>query len=65
MHFYNGGDLAACFSKNITDEVIREIAGKRPSKAVFCDNCFSGSPDKMNMGGLFRLLAPDTKVKVI
>lgn len=65
VHFYNGGDLAACFSKNITDEVIREIAGKRPSKAVFCDNCFSGSPDKMNMGGLFRLLAPDTKVKVI
>ena len=46
VHFYNGGDLAACFSKNITDEVIREIAGKRPSKAVFCDNCFSGSPDK-------------------
>ena len=65
VHTYNGGDLIACFDENIPDAVIREIAGRRPSRAVFRDSGFSNSPDKINVGELFKMLAPNTRVKVL
>lgn len=65
VHNYNNGDLMACFDENIPDSVIREIVKRRPLRAVFCDSSFSGSPAKINAGEIFKMLAPDTKVKVI
>lgn len=65
VHTYNDGDLIACFEENIPDSVIREIAKRRPRRAVFRDSSFSGSPAKINVGEIFRMLAPDTRVKVI
>ncbi len=65
VHTYNSGDLIACFNENIPDEVIRTIARRKPLRAVFKDNGFSSSPAKINVGEIFKLLAPDTRVKVI
>lgn len=65
VHTYNGGDLIACFDENIPDAVIREIAGRRPFRAVFRDGGFSGSPAKINLWEEFKMLAPDTRVKVM
>jgi adenine-specific DNA-methyltransferase len=65
VHTYNDGDLIACFDENIPESVIRAIAKKRPLRAVFRDSGFASSPDKINVGELFKLLAPDTRVKVI
>ena len=65
VHNYNNGDLIACFDKNIPDSVMKEIAKKQPLRAVFRDSSFSNSPSKINVGELFKLLAPDTRVKVI
>ena len=62
---YNEGDLIACFDDNISEEVFKYIAKKRPLRAVFRDSGFSGSPAKINAGEIFRMLAPDTRVKVI
>lgn len=62
---YNEGDLIACFDDNISEEVFKYIAKKRPRRAVFRDSGFSGSPAKINAGEIFRMLAPDTRVKVI
>lgn len=65
VHTYNDGDLIACFDENIPDSVIKEIAKRQPLRAVFRDSSFSGSPAKINVGEIFKMLAPDTRVKVI
>ena len=65
VHTYNDGDLIACFDENIPDVVIKEIARRQPLRAVFRDSSFNGSPAKINVGEIFKMLAPDTRVKVI
>ena len=65
VHNYNDGDLIACFDENIAESVIKEIAKKRPLRAVFRDSSFANSPSKINVAEIFKLLAPDTRVKVI
>lgn len=65
VHTYNDGDLIACFDANIPESVVREIAKRKPLRAVFRDSSFNGSPAKINVTEVFKLLAPDTRVKVI
>ena len=65
VHTYNAGDLIACFNENIPDEVVKTIAKRQPLRAVFRDSSFDGSPAKINVTEVFKLLAPDTTVKVI
>lgn len=65
VHNYNSGDLIACFDKAIPDSVIKYIAKQQPLRAVFRDNSFADSPSKINVGEIFKSLAPDTRVKVI
>ena len=65
VHTYNDGDLIACFDENIPDSVIKAIAKRQPLRAVFRDASFADSPSKINVGEIFKLLAPDTRVKVI
>lgn len=65
VHTYNDGDLIACFDENIPDEVVKTIAKRQPLRAVFRDASFDGSPAKINVTEVFKLLAPDTRVKVI
>ena len=65
VHDYNDGDLIACFEENVPDSVVKAIAKKQPLRAVFRDSSFSDSPSKINVGEIFKLLAPDTRVKVI
>lgn len=65
VHNYNEGDLIACFDKNVPDSVIKEIARRQPLRAVFRDSSFENSPSKINVGEIFKLIAPDTRVKVI
>lgn len=73
VHTYNDGDLIACFDKHISDVVVREIARRCGSterqglatRAVFRDGSFSSSPEKINVEEIFKLLAPNTSVRVI
>lgn len=65
VHTYNDGDLIACFDKNVPDNVIKTVAKRKPLRAVFRDNSFANSPAKINVTEIFKLLAPDTRVKVI
>jgi adenine-specific DNA-methyltransferase len=65
VHNYNDGDLIACFDENVPDRVIKEIAKRQPLRAVFRDSSFANSPSKINVGEIFKLMAPDTRVKVI
>ena len=65
VHNYNDGDLIACFDENIPDSVIKAVAKMQPLRAVFRDSSFANSPAKINVGEIFKLMAPDTTVKVI
>ncbi len=65
VHTYNDGDLIACFDEDIPETVIKEIAKRWPLRAVFRDSSFADSPAKINVGEIFKMLAPDTRVKVL
>lgn len=65
VHNYNNGDLVACFNENIPELVIKYIAKKQPLRAVFRDSSFANSPSKINVGEIFKSLAPETRVKVL
>ncbi len=65
VHTYNEGDLITCFNNSISESVIKTIARRQPIRAVFRDSSFINSPSKINVEGIFKLLAPDTRVKVI
>lgn len=65
IHTYNDGDLIACFDENVSDSVVKEIAKRQPLRAVFRDSSFANSPAKINVTEIFKLFAPDTRVKVI
>ena len=49
VHTYNDGDLIACFDANIPESVVKEIAKRRPLRAVFRDSGFASSPEKINV----------------
>lgn len=65
VHTYNDGDLIACFDESISETVIKEIAKRNPLRAVFRDSCFKDSPSKINVGEIFKMLSPDTRIKVL
>ncbi len=65
VHTYNEGDLIACFEERISEKVVREIASRQPLRVVFRDNSFTSSPEKINVVEIFKLLAPNTTVRVI
>ena len=65
VHTYNDGDLIACFDENVPESVIKSIAKRKPLRAVFRDSSFIDSPAKINVSEIFKMLAPDTKIKVL
>lgn len=73
VHTYSPGDtdlgiqddLIACFEDDVPDSVIKTIAKRGPIRAVFRDSSFADSPSKINVFEIFKMLAPDTRVKVI
>jgi adenine-specific DNA-methyltransferase len=65
VHTVDEGSLVACFAEKISEKVVREIAKRQPLRVVFRDSSFANSPDKINVEEIFKLLAPNTTVKVI
>jgi len=71
VHTYNDGDLIACFDANIPEGVVKEIAKRKPLRAVFRDSGFASSPEKINVFEIFKLYMPEDagdiskRVKVI
>lgn len=59
VHTYNDGDLIACFDANIPESVVKEIAQRRPLRAIFRDSGFASSPEKINVFEIFKLYMPE------
>lgn len=65
VHIYNDGDLVACFEKDLDMKTIDEIAKLQALRVVFCDNSFIDSATKINVAEHFKMIAPDTDIRVI
>lgn len=59
VHTYNDGELIACFDANVPESVVKEIAKRKPLRAVFRDSGFESSPEKINMFEIFKLCMPE------
>ena len=53
---YNDGDLIACFDPNVPESVVKEIARRKPLRAVFRDSSFADSPSKINVFEIFKFI---------
>ncbi|MCD7770542.1 MAG: site-specific DNA-methyltransferase [Oscillospiraceae bacterium] len=65
VHNYNDGELVACFSENVPESVVREMAKMKPIRAVFRDSSFADSPSKINVFEIFKYYSENTNVRVI
>ena len=57
--------LIACFDENVTDEVIKEIAQKKPYYFVMRDSGFESDSVVTNFEQIFAAYSPDTVRKVL
>ncbi len=63
VFFVDGNALAACFDPNITEELVKELAEKKPLRAVFRDSSYGSDSVKINVEQIFKLLSPGTELK--
>lgn len=61
----NHGQLLACFDADVTNDVIEEIARRKPSYAVMRDLSFKDDSASANFEELFKTFSPDTIRRVI
>lgn len=57
--------VIAYFDDKLTDNLTQKIAALKPLIAVFKESTFNKSSQKVNVLEQFRIISPDTKVKVI
>ena len=65
VFFVDGNALAACFDANISEDLVKELAKRKPLRAVFRDSSFENDSVKINVEQIFKLLSPETEVKSI
>lgn len=65
VFFVDGNVLAACFETGVTEQLVKEIAGREPLRVVFRDNGFVSDAVKINVEQVFRQMSPSTDVKSI
>jgi adenine-specific DNA-methyltransferase len=59
------GALIACFDAEVGPAVVREVANRRPLRAVFRDSGFATDADRINAEQVFAEASPATDVKAI
>jgi adenine-specific DNA-methyltransferase len=65
VYFVDGNALAACFDADVNEEFVKEIAKRKPLRAVFRDSSFGSDSVKINVEQIFKLLSPFTEVRSI
>ena len=49
VYSVNDGDLVACFSEDITENIVKVMADKQPLRVLFRDSCFGRDDAKINV----------------
>ena len=65
VYFVDTNALAACFEAGITEDFVKELAGRKPLRVVFRDSGYSGDDVKINVEQIFKQLSPGTDVKTL
>lgn len=65
VFFVDENALVACFDAGVTEELVKELAGREPLRVVFRDNGFVSDAVKINVEQVFRQLSPATDVRSI
>lgn len=65
VFFVDGNALAACFDSKISETLVKELAKRKPLRAVFRDSSFESDSAKINVEQIFKLLSPETEVKTL
>ena len=63
VFFVDGSALAACFDPDISEDLVKELAKRKPLRAVFGDSSYGTDSVKINVEQLFKLLSPSTQIK--
>lgn len=65
VFFVDGNALAACFDMDIGEDLVKELAERKPLRAVFRDSSYGSDSLKINVEQIFKLLTPATEVRSI
>lgn len=65
VFFVDGNALAACFDTGVTDELVKQIAQRKPLRAVFRDASYGSDAVKINVEQIFKFYSPDTEVRAL
>ena len=65
VFFVDDNSLVACFERDVTEGLVKEIVSYKPLRVVFRDNGFVSDAMKINVEQIFRQLSPATEVKAI
>ena len=65
VFFVDDNALVACFERDVTEELVKELASYKPLRVVFRDNGFVSDAVKINVEQIFRQLSPTTEVKAL
>jgi len=57
--------LIACFTDDVTENLVRAIAKRQPLRVVFKDAGFASDAARINAEQLFREVSPETEVRTI
>jgi adenine-specific DNA-methyltransferase len=63
VFFVDGNALAACFDTDINEDLVKELAKRKPLRAVFRDSSYGSDSVKINVEQIFKLLSPSTEIK--
>ena len=63
VFFVDGNALAACFDASISEELVKELAKRKPLRAVLRDSSYGSDSVKINVEQIFKLLSPTTELK--
>lgn len=63
VFFVDTNALAACFDTHINEDLVKELAKRKPLRVVFRDSSFESDSIKINVAQIFKLLSPETEVK--
>lgn len=65
VFFVDENAVAACFDKQINEELVKTVASHKPLRAVFRDSGYGNDSVKINVEQIFKLISPSTEVKSI
>lgn len=63
--FVDENALVACFDTGVTEDLVKDLAGRKPLRVVFRDNGFASDAVKINVDQIFKQLSPGTEVRSI